>query len=246
MPQDVWLYDGSLAGFLSALVLTYRERYLPEQLRSQADDMDLFASVQTIVTSPDESLKMAQHLRDRLEPRHYERILHAFLCDDCAFEMDLLRYARMGLHQPKSLYDLSDPVVYAVEGYQKRVLSTAHKMTGFTRFEELSDGTLYAQIAPPRNVLSLLGAHFKKRFAAERFIIHDLKRELALLHQNGKIQLHVVDEFDVPDRSSAEKQYQTMWRAFFDSVTITERINLKAQRQHVPLLYREWMSEFSQ
>ena len=245
MSEQVWLYDGSMVGFLSALVRTYRERHMPQTLVKQLDEHDLFAPVQTVLSNPDEAQKMAQHLREQLEAIHYERILHAFLCDDIAFELDLLRYARMGLHQPKALFDLSDPAVYAVEGYQKRVLATAHRMTGFTRFEELADGTLYARIAPPRNVLTLLGRHFKKRFAQERFIIHDVQRELVLSHAHGVMKVHVVSDVQIPERSANEQQYQMLWRSFFDSVTIEDRLNLKLQRQHVPLLYREWMSEFS-
>ncbi len=245
MSEQVWLYDGSIAGFLSALVRTYRERQIPKTLMKQLDEHDLFASVQTVLTNLDEAQKMARHLREQLEPIHYERILHAFLCDDSLFELNLLHYARMGLHQPKSLFDLSEPVVYAVESYQKRVLSTVHRMTGFTRFEELNDGTLYARIAPPRNVLTLLGKHFKKRFSQECFVIHDVKRELILTHKSGLMNLHVVNDVQIPERSENEQQYQMLWRSFFDSVTIDERLNLKLQRQHVPLLYREWMSEFT-
>lgn len=245
MTVQVWLYDGSIAGFLSALVRTYRERQVPQTLVKQLGEHDLFASVQTVLTNLDEAQKMARHLREQLESVHYERVLHAFLCDDSAFELNLIRYARMGLHQPKSLFDLSEPVVYAVEGYQKRVLSTVHRMTGFTRFEELNDGTLYARVAPPRNVLTLLGKHFKKRFAQERFIIHDIQRELILTHADGTMNLHVVSDVQIPERSENEQQYQMLWRSFFDSVTIEERLNPKLQRQHVPLLYREWMSEFT-
>ena len=237
MSEQVWLYDGSIAGFLSALVRTYRERQMPQTLVKQLDEHDLFASVQIVLTNLDEAQKMARHLREQLESIHYERILHAFLCDDSSFESNLLRYARMGLHQPKSLFDLSEPVVYAVEGYQKRVLSTAHRMTGFTRFEELNDGTLYARVAPPRNVLTLLGKHFKNRFAQERFIIHDVKRQLILTHTRGVMNLHVVSDSQIPERSENEQEYQMLWRSFFDSVSIDERLNLKLQRQHVPLDY---------
>ena len=37
-----------------------------------------------------------------------------------------------------------------------------HKLTGFIRFEELEDKTLYAKIESKFNVVYVLGRHFQK------------------------------------------------------------------------------------
>ncbi len=56
-----------------------------------------------------------------------------------------------------------------------------HKLTGFIRFEELEDKTLYAKIESKFNVVYFLGRHFLKRFNNQNFIIHDLNRKLAFV-----------------------------------------------------------------
>ena len=45
--------------------------------------------------------------------------------------------------------------------------------------------------------------------------------------------------------SDKEKEYETLWKGFFDSIAIQERKNLRLQKTHLPVRYREGMSEFS-
>lgn len=238
-----WEYDGSFEGFLCCVAKSYRDRALPDTLRDGAPP-GLFDAPQWVETDAMTAKKVLEGIRDKLGHEHARCIFHAHLCDDSAPERDLLLYLRLGFKDVRHLQDLANPVVYAVEQYQKRVLSTLHKMHAFTRFEELSDGLLYARIAPPRNMLPILGTHFKKRFGTERFIIHDVKRATALTYESGTLRLHSVHDYDIPERSADEARFQDLWKRFFDTVAIDARLNSDLQRQHVPLKYREYMTEF--
>ena len=117
-------------------------------------------------------------------------------------------------------------------------------MSGFTRFEELEDKTLYAKIDVKYNILYFLAKHFNKRFNNQNFIIHDLKRKLAYIHIDGNRSIQKVAHFEEPKRSSDEQMFQNLWRTFFNSVSIQSRQNKKLQQQFVPLIYRTYMSEF--
>ena len=40
-----------------------------------------------------------------------------------------------------------------------------------------------------------------------------------------------------------EKLYQELWKGYFKSMTIKERINLKLHRQHLPKRYWKYLTE---
>jgi len=240
-----WLCDGSLEGFLCALYESFRLRRLPERLTRDRSTIDLFEEVYDIHTDDETAAKMMAHLRVQLAPDTLRRILHTTLCDDAAYERELLLYTRLALRDDKALHDLSQPVVFAIEGYEKRLMRVVHRMYGFVRFEMLEDSSLYARIAPPCNVLPLIGRHFAKRMEGERFIIHDTSRNLILVWDTVNLAVHPILEASAPILHAEEQRYRGLWKSFFESVAIEERKNYKAQRNFVPLLYREYMSEFA-
>ncbi|MEG2733099.1 MAG: DUF4130 domain-containing protein, partial [Clostridium sp.] len=41
-----------------------------------------------------------------------------------------------------------------------------------------------------------------------------------------------------------EKNYETLWKTFCTRISITERMNPTSQRNHLPLRYRPYMTEF--
>lgn len=55
-----------------------------------------------------------------------------------------------------------------------------HRLKGLLRFRELADGTLWAPVEPDHQVLLPLAQHFRRRLPAERGIIHDLRRGIAI------------------------------------------------------------------
>lgn len=240
-----WYYDGSFDGLLCAVATSYAQKSIPDTLQVEPDSGSLFDAPQEIETDGVQARRVAAAIQKHFDPRTRRRLMHAFLCDDSAPERDLLLYIRLGFKSPALLEQLSHPVVYAVEGYEKRVMTTRHKMLAFTRFEELGDGTLYARIEPPRNVLPLLGSHFAARLGGTPFIIHDLGRQTALLHRDGQTEFRQVHAAKTPQRSADEAHFQQLWRTFFDRVAIASRHNPALQRQFVPLHYRRWMTEFS-
>lgn len=87
-------------------------------------------------------------------------------------------------------------------------------MYAFTRFEELKDGMLYAKIAPPRNVLPLIGRHFVKRLKTHNFIIHDTKRNLITVWDNKSLELHPIIEASEPELHEDEIIFKTLWKTF--------------------------------
>jgi len=238
------MYDGSFEGFLCALHHSYTHKCIPKLLTSDRSKLDLLSEPTDIVTDPEVAKKVSTSIAQKFPRKIIERIYHVFLCDDVARERELLLYLRMGFKDISLLSDLSHPIVYTIEKYQKRLFSTVHKMYAFTRFEMLEDGLLYAKIAPPRNVLPLLGKHFVKRLGSERFIIHDISRGWIVVYDGKVLEMHEVLDASVPVLHEREQSFQRLWKTFFDTVAIDSRRNYNVQRNSVPLLYRGLMTEF--
>ncbi|MBV5320673.1 MAG: TIGR03915 family putative DNA repair protein [Sulfuricurvum sp.] len=240
----LWEYDGSFEGFLSLVHKSYALKTIPDTITRSQNSGTLLDESIWIETDPFNSEKVAASLQKYFSKEAIERLMHAFLCDDVNPERDILLYIRIGFKSAEYLNDLAHPTIYAIHGYQRRVLSTLHKMNAYLRFEELEDKTLYAKIEPPRNVLPLMGAHFCKRLRGEPFIIHDRLRSLALWFREGEMKIESVEGYTNPESSPNEKKFRHLWKTFFDHVAIESRKNPSLQRSHVPLKYRIYMSEF--
>lgn len=239
-----WEYDGSFEGFLSLVHQSYTLKTIPDAITRSECLATLLDERLWIQTNPAHAQKVAASLHHHFSKETIERLKHAFLCDDAEPERDLLLYIRMGFKSYRYLNDLAHPTIYAVHGYQRRVLSTLHKMNAYLRFEELEDKTLYAKIEPPRNVLPLMGTHFRKRLRGEPFIIHDTSRSLALWFRESEMKIESVEVYTDPELSPDEQKFRRLWKTFFASVAIESRNNPSLQRSHVPLKYRTYMSEF--
>lgn len=62
-------------------------------------------------------------------------------------------------------------------------------MLQFVRFQKAADGTFFAAFEPQYNALPLTVAHFKDRFADQRWLIYDMKRRYGFYYD-----LHTVEE----------------------------------------------------
>ena len=157
----------------------------------------------------------------------------------------LLEYIILGFKDTKQLFNINNSAVFYLETLEKELFRHVHKMTGFIRFEELDDKTLYAKIQTKFNIAYFVGKHFLKRFNNQNFIIHDINRKIAFIKTKDDCSIQEVAFFDEPNYSTNEEKFQKLWKRFFKGVTIEERINPKLQQQLVPLLYRTYMSEFT-
>jgi probable DNA metabolism protein len=166
------------------------------------------------------------------------------MCDTKKFEMALLEYIILGFKDIKQLFNINNPSVFYVETLEKELFRHVHKMTGFIRFEELDDKTLYAKIQTKFNVTYFLGKHFLKRFNNQNFIIHDIERKIAFVKIENHISIENIASFETPNLSQNEAKFQKLWSSFFNSVSIKERTNVELQQNLVPLIYRTYMSEF--
>ena len=240
----ILLYDGTFEGFLSLVYEVYYKKLKPIKIYKTLPNEIIFEEILEIETSQDNVLKVLNAIKTKFPKEILEKILNIFMCDSKEFEMALLEYIIIGFKETKQLFNINNSCVFYLNSLEKELFRNVHKMTGFIRFEELEDATLYAKVESKFNIVYFLGKHFLKRFNNQNFIIHDLNRKLAFVKIENDFSVQEVAFFDEPNYSSNEQKFQKLWKSFFSGVTIKERINSKLQQQMVPLIYRTYMSEF--
>ncbi|MGE4382611.1 MAG: TIGR03915 family putative DNA repair protein [Arcobacter sp.] len=240
----ILVYDGSFEGFLSLVYEVYYKKLKPIKIYKTLPNEMIFEEILELKTSKDNAIKVLIAIKTKFPKELIQRILNIFMCDSKEFELYLLEYIIIGFKETKQLYNINNSCVFYLNSLEKELFRNVHKLTGFVRFEELEDGTLYARVESKFNVVYFLGKHFLKRFNNQNFIIHDLNRKLAFVKIQNDFSVQEVAFFDEPNYSSNEQKFQKLWKSFFSAVTIKERINPKLQTQMVPLLYRTYMSEF--
>ncbi len=238
------VYDGSFESFLCLVYEVYYKKLDVQTIQKEFPQSlftDDFYEVEYVESK---AIKVLEALKQKFIQKNFEMILNCFMCDSVDFEIDLLHFIIIGFKDQKQLDNINHPFVFNLQRLQKELFSLNHKMTGFTRFEELEDGTLYAQIQTKFNVVYFLGKHFLKRFNNQKYIIHDIQRKIAFIKNEQFVGVQNIASFETPIVSHNEEKFQNLWKTFFKSVAIESRENVKLQKQLLPLIYRSMMTEF--
>ncbi len=240
-----YLYDGTFESFLTALSLALEREDACAIAREEGAEAGLFSEFVNAGTDP----ARAGAMRDLFERRGSEESWHharcAFLSEGAGAEDAVLAYARLVKEKGRAADDmLADDRVKRVHGLSASVGGEAHMFKGFVRFKELADKTLYAKIEPDHNILPLLTGHFKGRLGEFNWVIHDARRGRAALYFKGRLVFAPLTQARALEFDGKEDQVQALWRHFFKTAAIKERINPKLQRQNVPLKYRKNLTEF--
>ncbi len=238
------VYDGTFEGFLSLVHEVYYKKIQPLVITKELPDTLILDDIVTIEYDEQNSLKVLEAMKTKFTKRNFETILNIFMCDSVYFELDLLHFIILGFKNQRELSNINISFVQNIQNLQKELFRHNHKMSGFIRFVELDDGTLYGKIETKFNVVYFLGKHFLARFNNQRYIIHDIKREIAFIKDDNFTGIQKIASFQEPKVSDDEKKFSTLWKTFFNSVAIESRTNKKLQQQMVPLIYRTYMSEF--
>lgn len=242
----ILVYDGSFESYLTLVYDVYYEKIKVTSIEKSYPAQSLFMDeIRCIEYDEVKSLKVFDAIKKRFEKSHFDTIINVFMCDSVSFEMDLLSFIIMGFRDQKELCNINHSYVFNIQNLIKELFRVNHKMSGFVRFEELDEGTLYSKIDVKYNIVYFLGKHFFKRLNDQNYIIHDIKRGLAFIKNDDFVGVKEVSSFDIPTLSKDEEKFKKLWKTFFKSVAIESRENKKLQQQFVPLIYRTYMSEFS-
>ena len=245
--------DGSFPGLLSAYGAAFRHGALPAsvQLAGAPASGALFGETLDVATDAELAARIERGL-ERVTPGLVGRLHRAFLSERPGMEVHVLRVIDAAQAEgAEAVSDWTFEPAREVARWSGRVGREAHRMEAFVRFERHGADRWVAVARPEYHVLPLLGEHFGTRYPTMAWRIVDARRRLALVHTpeperlSGEPASTIVpaDTLDLPDQTPDEAAYQTMWRAYFQAVTIPERRNLKLHLRHVPRRYWPYLTE---
>ncbi len=243
LENQVYLYDGSFDGLLTIVFDCYVSKFIPINIVSQTEYMPNILEDVTFVSTDEVKAK-------RIWNGVYKSICynalydcyHAFLSCQKGKEIAIVKYLLHGFEVgSKIVNQLSIDYVREVTKLRKNVLGEAHRLKGLTRLSEVEKNLWYSPIHPDNNVIEQVGQFLISRFPNQNLILHDKNRDLALLynaqHRKNYEIIRVPAGFNVPDFSQEEKQFQKLWKTFFNTIAIKERTNARLQMQYMPKKY---------
>ncbi len=240
-----YVYDGSFEGLLTAIFEAYYRRESPDSiLPEQGLQQDILAQYTHIDTDPVKSDRVYESIWSKISQEALKNIYTIYLSGEPEAGTIIYRYLRLGWKMGRNVdLNLADDTIFKVMDINRKVGFEVHRLMGFIRFRQVEGGIYYASVSPDYNVVELLAPHFAERLSDQKWIIHDVKRELAVLFNMGK---WIVTDFsvdDIPKETSEEKQVKKLWKEFFNTLAIPSRTNSKLQRQLMPRRYWEHLPE---
>ncbi|MBT0653706.1 TIGR03915 family putative DNA repair protein [Geomobilimonas luticola] len=243
-----YLYDGTFAGLLTVLALVREGGEETTSIGTAPPaQAGLFAATVRVEADAEDAERLLDEIGRRMSPATAAHLYHAFLSETEGAEMLLHHYLRLGWQEGRCLDSLlSHPSVLPVHRLAHRVRFEAHRLKGFVRFREVREGFYYAPLEPDYRVLTLMAPHFADRFHDQDWVIHDVRRNRAIVHgarRKGweEVALELTGS---PVTGGREEWFQSLWRRYFDRLAIAERHNPRLQQGKVPLKYRRYLVEF--
>lgn len=216
------------------------------------EQIELFYVYREVPTDLEKAEKVVRTLRKRLGEEVYECLCYAM----ASHEMDKAEAvyqtiaAGLSMKQGTRVLDkVTDPYVARCFDLKRSVSREINRELEFLRFQEMENGVLLAKIHPKNDVLMYLGSHFSDRLPLENFLIYDINRKKALVHEKQKdwylIDVPEMDCERISCASAQEDYYQDLFRMFCHAISIKSRENKELQRQLLPLYFRDLMPEFA-
>ena len=251
--MEVFIYDGSWKGFLSTVFEIFERKVRPLNITTMQRYLpDVFAAPLNVTTDEAKAARVLTGISKKISGQAVRKLYACFLSGLPDIENTLYAYIRLVFdmrESPERAY--ANPDVLRVSQVDKMVHREKHRMEAFVRFQLTSDELYYAAVEPDYNVLPLIVNHFKRRYADQRWLIYDLKRNYGIYFDLNDVEEVVLSFNDpavngekvIPLFHADEALYQTLWKDYFKHVNIPERKNDKLHLQHVPKRYWKNLTE---
>jgi len=251
----IYVFDGSLEGILTA-VFEYYERKpgLVRLVSAKYFQPVMLQETFEIINDEVKAKRVWAGLCKKISTDWQTRFYKAYLAETAETFQHLLDFCIYVFDNPKGAeQNFGHPSVIAISKIDRSVNREKHRMKAFIRFQETGDGIFYAAVEPDFNVLPLIGSFFKNRYADQKWIIYDLRRQYGLYYDLEKveeIQMEYLpqiksDKVNLPDQLLDAKQelYALLWNDYFRSTNIPARKNMRLHIQHVPKRYWKYLTE---
>lgn len=138
--------------------------------------------------------------------------------------------------------DRGDPDVLTVLKTAGRVQHEIHRITGFLRFSQGTNGVYTARCSPDYFILPALAEHFTLRFGETPWAIIDERRKLCLCRNAGG-QVMLINAEEAGEEKECSVFWEDLWRLYHRSINNEGRKNPGLQRKFMPGRYQKYLTE---
>lgn len=253
--MTLFIYDHTFEGLLTCVFDAYFRKTFPSQLLTEGEPLPLFYDeIVRIATDEKKAGRVWRGLGKKISKHALSSLIYCWLSELPQVDEMLFRYIRKAIDATRSIKtNFADPDVLGLSKIYKKVDGERIHLMQFVRFQKAIDGTFFAAVEPQFNALPLAIDHFTDRFADQRWLIYDIKRQYGYYYD-----LKETEEVTFEDPHQAhlvtgmlneslmdhdEKLFQTLWKTYFKSICIKERLNSKKHKQDMPVRYWKYLTE---
>lgn len=251
----IFQYDHTFEGVLSALFDAYYRKTFPDVLLPEEEPLPLFYdTIHRVITDTEKTERVWSALKKKLSRGALAQLTYCWLSEQKDAPLLLFNYMRKTVEAPSSVEtNFSDPDILAVLKLSRKVSSEQHKVMQFMRFQKTCNGIYYGVMAPLYNVFPLTIFHFQNRFIDQPWLIYDSRRKYGYYYD-----CHTVNEitFEHPEQAHLitgtlndslldknEKFFQNLWKSYFKSICIKERLNPVKHKKDMPVRFWKYLTE---
>lgn len=241
-----FLYDGSFEGLLTTIFYAYQCKDLCTIKREDKYIPSLINEIKNIPTEEDKFNRVYNSILEKLNNMVLKNIYYLYLSEADFCEDIILKYLKLCYQYGVNInLAKNNDIIISVDKYYRRVSLEAHRFTGFVRFKEIAPLSFYSSIEPVYNILPILINHFTTRFSDQNFIIHDLRREIAIMYDKKNAIITDLNKDDgyLFTNLNSDSTFENLWKTFYNSVNIKERKNNRLRNQHMPKRYWNHLTE---
>ncbi|QOR33622.1 TIGR03915 family putative DNA repair protein [Clostridium sp. 'deep sea'] len=239
----IYTYDGSFDGFLTCIFQNYYFKKATAIYNSSAWQMNILEEHMYIKTDEEKAQRVYKGMHEHLSEKAVEEVFYTFLAKSPQKENCLLNYLRLAFKMGVKIDNMyTHAYVLPIREIVRKVSFEKHRIYGLLRFKETGN-FLYADYAPDNNITGLITPFFADRFSGEKFIIHDIGRNIASFYAKGN---WYITEFELQQPlqvSKSEETYSRLWQQYFETAAIESRINPNLQRKCMPRRYWRFLTE---
>jgi probable DNA metabolism protein len=249
----IFHYDKTFEGLLTAVFDAYNRKTFPDRLFGEDEPEPLFTDESyTVITQGDKSNRVWQGLERKMMAVTRNMLRYVWLSEQPGSDELIFRYIRKTFDSKHSIeMNFADPDILEMRNLAKKVDKERLRVIQFVRFQKAADDIFFAPVSPVFNALPLAIEHFADRFADQKWVIYDLKRNYGYyydLKNVTEITLDMTENFpggklNTELMAEDEKLFQDLWKGYFNSMTIKERINPKLHRQNLPKRFWKYLTE---
>lgn len=251
--KTILKYDGTFEGLLSSIFYAYECKQLSISIeKRETHEPNFFDDSLKVISETSKAKRVWKGLSKKISANGKMKLYKAFLSEIPNVENLIFHFIKRSLASTVNIEtDFSDPKILLLEKIVKKVNREKHRMDAFVRFRHTQDGIYFANVEPDFDVLPLNASHFKNRYADQKWLIYDLKRNYGIYYDLQKVETVVLElPTDINNINKTnlyftpeEIHFQKLWHNYFKSSNIDTRKNMQLHIKHIPKRYWKYLSE---